>query len=698
MGIFYAFCRVVDDASDQDAPVEQKRAELRFWREEIRLAYVGVPLSPLGREMAEIIKTYLIPPAPLEEVLNGVETDLTISRFPTFADLEQYCYRVASAVGLVSIEIFGYAKPVTRDYAVALGMAFQLTNILRDVKKDAANGRIYLPLDELAEAGLTEDDVLQNRWSPAMRTFLQFQYFRAKHYYAKPLRLIDPADRPSLAAAEIMREVYETLLHKIARNGFDVFRKEIRLSKPMKALCVWRANRREKKALPLPPPPKNVVVLGGGFAGIAAAVDLIERGHTVTLLESKPILGGRAYSFKEAKSGEEIDNGQHAFMGCYDSSLRLLDTLAARDKLAVQKNLELTFLSPRGRSVLKAAPLPAPLHLLAGLAGYRELALEDRRAALAMGLRLRLGMRPRDDETADAWLKRWRQPYRLVNALWEPLCLAALNQSLKGSSAKLLATVLERALLASPSGSRMIMAKTGLSSLLSPETERLARWCGSRVVTGAHVQKIVFRDGKCAGVETLDGRTFAADAVVSALPWNAARALLPAGSVPVEAASRLADSPIVSVHFWFDRPLLAKDEGGIVGFLDSPLHWLFDREKITGEQTSELGHPYVAVISGAADQAEKNAAEIEAQVLGEIARFLPAAREATVRHRFVYKAKGATFAATPEAEKHRPGTATAWPNFWLAGDWTDTGLPATIEGAAWSGYRAAEAVDAARLS
>jgi len=695
MGIFYAFCRVVDDASDSSAPLEQKRAELDFWREEIRRAYVSQPLSPLGKEMAEIIRTYLIPPTPLEEILNGVEMDLTTSRYPDFKSLEQYCYRVASAVGLVSIEIFSYRQPQTREYAVALGMAFQLTNILRDVKKDAAIDRIYLPQDEMAEFGVTDADILNGRWSPKMRKFLKFQNFRARHYYAKSLRLIDPRDRPTLTAAEIMREVYETLLKKIARNDYNVFKKDIRISKPGKVLCINRANQREKKAAPLPPPPKRVLVIGGGFAGVTAALDLIERGHAVTLLEAKSFLGGRAHSFKEAKSGEVIDNGQHVLMGCYTETLRLLEDLDARGKLQVQDALEVPFVSPRGTSTLRAADLPAPFHLLWALGRYAELGWGDRLAAVQLAVRLRLGQKPKADETAATWLQRWGQPHQLTKALWEPLCLAALNQSLHGSSASLLATVLERALLASPEGSKLIVSRVGLSELLSPETELLHRWCGGAVVHGAHVQRLLFNpEGtRCLGAETLDGRSFEADQVVCAVPWNVARGLLPAGSPTAEKAAKIADSPIVSVHFWFDRPIA---ELPITGFLDSPLHWLFDRNRISGTP-SPNGHPYVAVISGAQELNEKTPAELEALVLAELHRFLPASREAVIKHRFVYKAKGATFAATPQAEASRPeaGGPTEWTNLRLAGDWTDTGLPGTIEGAVWSGRRAAEAVDRA---
>ncbi len=200
MSIFYAFCRVVDDVADStELPIEEKQRQLGEWRKEIHRAYMDAPLTPLGREMAQIIRTYLIAPTPLEEILNGMEMDMSILRYPNFALLEQYCYRVASAVGLVSIDIFGCRHPQTRDYAVALGMAFQLTNILRDVKKDASFGRIYLPLDELAAFGVTEADIMEGRFNEKMRQLFRFQHHRARHYFAKAHRLMVPSDRPKLA-------------------------------------------------------------------------------------------------------------------------------------------------------------------------------------------------------------------------------------------------------------------------------------------------------------------------------------------------------------------------------------------------------------------------------------------------------------------------------------------------------------------
>ena len=694
MSIFYAFCRVVDDVADStELPLEEKRRQLGEWREEIRRAYLSEPRTPLGREMAQIIRTYLIPPTPLEEILNGVEMDLAVARYPTFALLNQYCYRVASAVGLVSIDIFGCRQARTRDYAVALGMAFQLTNILRDVKKDASFGRIYLPQDELAAFGVTEAEIMEGRWSEKMRQLFRFQHHRARHYYAKAHRLMVPADRPKLIAAEIMRGVYEGLLDEIERRSFDVLREPVKLGKLAKARLILRAKSESKRETPRPPPPKKVAVLGAGYAGLAAATELVLRGHDVTLIEARALLGGRAHSFVEPKTGLMLDNGQHVLMGCYHQTLALLDQLGTRGRLYAPGRVDVPFLSPRGRSSLTAT-WPAPLHLLSALLGFSELNAADKWAAMKLAVRMRLGQEPTPDETVKAWLERWQQTPNLIRALWEPLCLAALNEPIDTGDAPLFATVIRRSFLAGSADAAILLSRVGLSELFAPEVKRLLEMCGSAVRVQTPVAHLHFDEKRLCEIELADGSKIAAEAVVSALPWHALRGLLPKERSLTDACRRLGEAPIVSLHLWLDRKVLHEP---FVGFLDSPVHWVFSREYIQGTPAGQEGHIVTAVISGAGTVVEQTAHELEELTLRELARFLPEAQGVRVLHRMVYKARSATFAATPLTEPLRPGAATAWQNFWLAGDWTATGLPATIEGAVVSGRTAALAVDAALL-
>jgi squalene synthase HpnD len=695
MSVFYAFCRVVDDVADStELPIEEKRRQLGGWREEIRRAYLDQPVTPLGQEMAQIIRTYLIAPTPLEEILKGMEMDFSLTRYPTFAVLDQYCYRVASAVGLVSIDIFGCRQARTRDYAVALGKAFQLTNILRDVKKDASFGRIYLPLDELTAFGVSEADILEGRWSENMRQLFRFQHHRARHFYAKAYRLMVPSDRPKLLAAEIMREVYEELLNEMERRNFDVMSAPVKLSRFKKYLCLpARAKRREKRAPARPPAPKKVVVLGAGYAGLAAATELILRGHDVTLVEGRALLGGRAHSFVDSKSGLVLDNGQHVLMGCYHETLSLLTQLGVKNRLYSPPRMRVPFVSAKGFSQL-AATAPAPLHLLSALLGYGELSAGDKMAAVGLAVRLRLGFEVHADESVEAWMRRWNQTPNMIRALWEPLCIAALNEPVATASATLFATVIRRSFLGGAEDSSILLSRVGLSELFAPEVKRLLEMCGGGLRLQTPVTGLKFEGSALREITWNDGNTVRPEAVVSALPWHVLRGLLPAESKLAQTCQQMKDAPIVSLHLWLDRPIL--DEP-FVGMLDSPVHWVFSRDEIQGAGTKGTGHVVTAVVSGARDLVDKTAVDLEDLTMQELRKFLPEARHAQVLHRMVYKARSATFAATPATEPLRPRAQTEWKNLWLAGDWTDTGLPATIEGAIVSGRRAALAVDEADL-
>jgi squalene synthase HpnD len=696
MSIFYAFCRVVDDVADStELPIEEKQRQLAEWRKEIHRAYMDTPLTPLGREMAQIIRTYLIAPTPLEEILNGMEMDMSVLRYPNFALLDQYCYRVASAVGLVSIDIFGCRHPQTREYAMALGMAFQLTNILRDVKKDASFGRIYLPLDEMAAFGVSETDIMEGRFNEKMRQLFRFQHHRARHYFAKAHRLVVASDRPKLLAAEIMREVYEELLNKIERQNFDVMTTPVKLGRFAKAYLIFRAKAREKRAPARPPRPKKVVVLGAGYAGLAAANELVLRGHDVTLIEGRALLGGRAHSFVETKSGLVLDNGQHILMGCYHETLALLRQLGAMDRLYSLPSLAVPFASEKGRSLL-AATAPDPLHLLSALLGYAELSSADKFAAVKLAIRLRLGQHAKSHETVDAWMRRWGQTPNIIRALWEPLCIAALNEPVATASAELFATVIRRSFLAGAADSTILLSRVGLSELFAPEVRSLLEMCRGSLRLQTPVTGLSFEGTTLREIKLGDGSVLQPEAVVSALPWHVLRGLLPGESKLAGACAQIQDAPIVSLHLWLDRLILKEP---FIGLLDSPVHWVFSRDHIHGANPpGQEGHVITAVVSGARDLVDKTGPELEELTLRELGRFLPEARDVKVLHRMVYKARSATFAATPETEPLRPDATSEWSNFWLAGDWTNTGLPATIEGAIVSGTRAARAVDAATFT
>jgi phytoene synthase len=247
MSALYAFCREVDDVADEDSvPVAKRREQLAAWRVDIRRACNHEPPQfPVNRELQPFIQRCHMRYELFDELLQGVEMDLDIKRYADYAALEQYCYRVASVVGLLSIDIFGYQDPATRDYAVYLGKALQLTNILRDVRSDAERGRIYLPLSELNRFKVTEDEILRFEYSPRFRDLATSVAERARHFYQQARITLPAVDRRNMVAAELMGSVYWRLLRKLERRQFDVFGpKPTRLNKGQKILLILRAGLR----------------------------------------------------------------------------------------------------------------------------------------------------------------------------------------------------------------------------------------------------------------------------------------------------------------------------------------------------------------------------------------------------------------------------------------------------------------------
>jgi phytoene synthase len=244
MSALYAFCRKVDDVTDNEsAPAEKRREQLAAWRNDIRRACAGeTPQFTVNRELQPVIREYRLPFPLFDELLKGCEMDFDIKRYDNFEQLELYCYRVASVVGLLSIEIFGYQTPACRDYAVYLGKALQFTNILRDVRTDAGRGRIYLPLDGLKKFGVSPDEILKHEFSDRFARLAADVAERAKFFYRQARQTLPAEDRHAMVAAELMGAVYWRLLKKLERQQFNVFGPEpVRLNKLQKTLLVLRA-------------------------------------------------------------------------------------------------------------------------------------------------------------------------------------------------------------------------------------------------------------------------------------------------------------------------------------------------------------------------------------------------------------------------------------------------------------------------
>jgi len=448
----------------------------------------------------------------------------------------------------------------------------------------------------------------------------------------------------------------------------------------------------------------RVVVIGGGFAGMAAAIALQERRHEVVLLERRGVLGGRATSYRDTVSGEDVDNGTHLMIGAYAATLDLLRRAAALDLLLVQDHLHIDYVDDRGFSTLDCPPVAAPLHLLAGLLRMR-LPWRVRFQALRFGLAAAFGPRPRGITLAE-WFRRTGQGAEARRLLWDPLATAILNETPERAAAILFANVYREAFLAHHAASRLVFLRCGYAVM----HERLGRYLEGRGgvlrrralaeavevedgrVTGVrYVQRARTRDEIRAGAKARPERV-EAEAVVSAVPWTVLPRIVPEehrSVAPFAGLSRLRGSPIVSIEMWLDRVVVDRP---MVGLRDCEIEWVFDKGRLYGRQ----GPPqHLAFIASAAYRSvPRPNAELVGAAEAALRRYFPAMAGAAVTRSLVIREPDATFASDPEAETLRPPTVTPLRGLFLAGDWTATGLPATIEGAVRSGFAAAKAVEA----
>ena len=437
----------------------------------------------------------------------------------------------------------------------------------------------------------------------------------------------------------------------------------------------------------------DAVVIGGGFAGLSAATALAEQGRRVLVVEARPTLGGRATTFTDPSTGERVDNGQHVLFGCYHETFRFLRRIGGEAHVRLQPRLEIGVVDPEGRSSRLVCPrLPSPLHLLAGVGTWSALGWRDRLAVLRM--RGPLGAARRKPQELDAdlhgltvrrWLARHGQTPRLITLLWEPFAVAALNQSIDVAAAAPFVSVLAGVFGPGPADSVLAMPTRPLDEMYALPSVAYLEARGGSVFTSALATIRCGNEGLLR-VAVRDEEV-SAPAVVCAVPWYGLSQVFadpPPAMVPVlDAANRTAASGIVTVNFWFDR---AVTDRAFVGLPGRTMQWVFDKRDAFGEEAS-----HVSMVSSGADALLGQAnAEIADMALEELRNALPAARAATLRRSVVVRERRATFSVAP-GQPRRPPTRMAVPGLFLAGDWIETGLPATIEGAVVSGHAAARA-------
>jgi zeta-carotene desaturase len=441
----------------------------------------------------------------------------------------------------------------------------------------------------------------------------------------------------------------------------------------------------------------DVVVIGGGVSGLTAAVDLSSHGFSVLVVEQKQYCGGRTHSFIDKKTGDEVDNGQHLMMGCYRSTLRFLSTIGSLSNVTIQERLSVTFRhAERGPFLLQAVSLPAPLNVLVGLLRLKSLTFLQRVSLLRVGAALFFAQPGTDirlqSMTVAEWLDRLRQPEENKKYLWDIIAIGTLNDSPTVVSATLFVKVLQSAFFGRRMNSSMVIPRKGLSGVLVDGAKEFLTRHNGAVMTNTAVDRVRTRDGAVVGVVLSSGKTVAARAVVSTVPYfdvaKIFRTVTDREGLDLPVIGRFVSSAIVTVHLWFDVHFMEEE---FVALIDSPVHWIFNKSKIYGKK--EEGLCYLSlVISGARSFVERKKEEIVVLALSELKRFYPQSAEAKLVHSLVIKEKRATFSPRVGTENFRPSHVTSVKNLFLAGDWTDTKLPATIEGAAQSGYACSELV------
>jgi squalene-associated FAD-dependent desaturase len=443
-------------------------------------------------------------------------------------------------------------------------------------------------------------------------------------------------------------------------------------------------------------PMKSVIVIGGGFAGLSAATALAKEGHRVTLLEGRQVLGGRAYSFVDPATGDSVDNGQHLFMGCYVETLKFLQRIGSLGALTFQPSLFIRFVGTGiRRATLRCLSLPAPWHLYSGLLGLKTLSWGDRWRLRNVHTELKKNTPAQelDRLTVDEWLKRCGQSERARRHLWDLITIACLNEDPRIASAATFVAVLKQAFFGDVNSSQLAFANVGLTDMYVKQAVSCIESAGGEIRTRCPVQRLDVRNGRVQGVVLRSGGRLEADAVIAAVPPWALLKVVPQEWVEREPyfakLGLLTYAPIISIHLWFDRAIT--DEL-FVGLLDTHIQWLFNRSRIHHDSKTKAGHVSL-VISGAHRFIDWTDKKILTMALEELKRLFPEAGKAALLRSLVIKENHATLSPKVGTESLRPAWESPIKNFWVAGDWTDTGLPGTIESACLSGHRCAELFD-----
>jgi len=437
-------------------------------------------------------------------------------------------------------------------------------------------------------------------------------------------------------------------------------------------------------------------VVGGGLAGLAAATRLAARGVRPVLFEKRPFPGGRAFSFADGDTGEDVDNGQHVFLGACTEYVGFLKEIGVWGDAHLCRGLDVPVLRDRQVSRLRSARLPGSLGMAAALLGYGHLSWAEKGRVTYGVVRAALERREPGDGrlerlSFEKWLRWHGQTDGTIERFWDLIVRAALNDVSRWVSADAGLMLVQTALLGSPSKAAIGWSRVGLTRLVADAARRRIEAAGGEVRTGTQVAGVEMEGSAVPGVRLTNGAVARADACILAVPFHALAGLLPPRLAESEAfspAASLETSPIVAVHIWYDAPVIEDD---FVAVLDSPIQWAFNVSSLRGESRADGQHVVIS-LSGAREWIDVPRAQLGETFVSEMARVFPPAAERTVKRVLVVKTVDATFRSAPGAARGRLPQRTPVPGLFLAGDWTSTGWPSTMESAVRSGRLAADAV------
>jgi len=442
--------------------------------------------------------------------------------------------------------------------------------------------------------------------------------------------------------------------------------------------------------MPANPSKPTVAIVGGGLAGLSAGCALADNGYQVRLFERRPYLGGRASSYQHPATGEVVDNCQHVLLGCCTNLIDLYRRTGVEDKVRWFDRLH--FLEPGGRdSVIELTELPAPLHTAPSFLTSHALSLRDKIGVAQAMLKLRKPIAD-DGRSFLDWLRSNKQTERSIQRFWAPVLVSALNEDLDRCSTFYASQVFRESFLKSAQAGRMGIPAIPLSELYSAAGEYI-RQRGGEVNLRSSVESV--KVNECTATLCMSGQEISVDSALLAAPFNGISNLLPEddlGTALRQQISRFESSPITGIHLWFDRKITELEHAVL---LDRTIQWVFHKSKLLNREGE--GSYVELVVSSSKSLVEMGRQEIIDLAVRELGEFFPIVRQARLEKATVIKEVHATYSPKPGVDEYRPKARTAWPRLFLAGDWTDTGWPATMEGAVRSGYLAAEAIAGAEF-